>query len=149
MGRPKPSLIQGQFIAHRLDMLESESWASLSLVARRILDRLEIEHAHHGGRENGKLPCTFDDFEAFGIRRKSIAPGIAELVEAGFLEITERGKGGRVGTFRRPSLYRLTYLPTPKAAPTDNWCSSTSAAGAAIDRGVKGVARPAGLTRAV
>lgn len=120
MGRRKPSHIAGQFIAHRVEMLESPAWAALSFAARRILDRLEIEHAHHGGKDNGNLPCTYDDFERFGVRRKSIAPAIRQLVECGFVEITRKGSGGNA-EFRQPSRYRLTYLPTKTAAPTECW----------------------------
>jgi hypothetical protein len=36
-------------------MLESPAFCTLSLTARRILGRLEIEIAHHGGHGNGKL----------------------------------------------------------------------------------------------
>lgn len=55
----KSSGIEGQFIAHRIEMLESTAWASLeTLAARRVLDRLEIEHAHHGGkRRTGSCPA--------------------------------------------------------------------------------------------
>jgi hypothetical protein len=79
----KSSGIAGQFIAHRIEMLESAAWASLTFAARRILDRLEIEHANHGGKENGNLPCTYDDFERFGVRRASVAAGIRLLVAGG------------------------------------------------------------------
>ncbi len=120
MSRRKPGLISGQFIAHRVEMLESPAWASLSLAARRVLDRLEIEHAHHGGKDNGRLPCTYDDFERFGVRRKSISDAIRQLVTCGLIEVTERGSGGN-REFRRPARYRLTYLSTQTAAPTDDW----------------------------
>lgn len=116
----KSSGIEGQFIAHRIEMLESTAWASLNLAARRVLDRLEIEHAHHGGKENGKLPCTYDDFERFGVRRASVAAAIRLLEAAGLLEVTHSGRGGN-GEFRDPARYRLTYLKTAKANPTDEW----------------------------
>lgn len=122
MARRKPGLINGQFIAHRVEMLESPAWAALSFAARRALDRLEIEHAHHGGKDNGRLACTYDDFERFGLRRKSISEAIRQLVACGFVEVTERGSGGN-REFRRPARYRLTYLGTKTAAPTDDWRS--------------------------
>ncbi|MFO1143168.1 MAG: hypothetical protein U1E59_12370 [Amaricoccus sp.] len=115
-----PSTIAGQFIAHRVAMLESDAWACLTFTARRALDRLEIEHAHHGGKENGNLVCTYRDFEHFGIRRPSIPSAIRLLVAAGLLEITHQGRGGN-SDFRDPSRYRLTYLPTLKHKPTDEW----------------------------
>lgn len=120
VARKRVDTIHGQFIAHRVDLLESFAWASLSLAARRCLDRLEIEHAHHGAKENGNLPCTYGDFERFGVRRKSIAPAIRELVAAGLIEITHKGRGGNA-EFRQPSRYRLTYLHTRTGAPTDEW----------------------------
>src|SRR5208282_1441667 len=57
------------------------------------LARLEIEFAHHGGRPalNGKLTVTFDDFEAYGIHRHSIAPALRELEALGFIERTRKG----------------------------------------------------------
>ena len=116
----KTTTIRGQFIAHRVEMPESPAWASLPLACRRILDRLEIEHASHGGKENGNLPCTYGDFEDFGIRRKSIADAVRKLVTLGFIEVTHQGRGG-IGEWRQASRYRLTYLPTKKANPTDDW----------------------------
>lgn len=120
MPKVKPNVIGGQFIAHRIEMLESAAWGGLSLAARRILDRIECEHASHGGVENGNLPITYGDFERFGLRRRSIAPAIRELEEAGFVRVTFRGRGGNAA-FRQSSRYLLTYLPTKVHAPTDEW----------------------------
>jgi hypothetical protein len=119
--------ITGQFVPHRLAMLESAAWRALSFTARRILDRVEIEHMGHGGVENGKLPVTYDDFERFGIRRKSISGGLSELVALGFLEITKRGRMA-AAEFHVPSKYRLTYVLTfdPAMAPTDEWSKFAS-----------------------
>ena len=39
----------------------------------------------HGGVENGKLPVRFDDFEAYGISEKSVAPAIREVEALGFV----------------------------------------------------------------
>ena len=49
-------------------------WRALSLSGRRILDRLEIELADHGGKRTEGSPCTYDDFERFGIHRHAIGP---------------------------------------------------------------------------
>ena len=59
-----------------IEMLESPAYRALNLSEHRVIARIRIELAHHGGRDNGKLPVTFFDFEKFGIRRKSIAPSI-------------------------------------------------------------------------
>lgn len=110
------------FISHRLSMRKSVAWQHLSDNGRRVLDRLEIEHSDHGGRENGKLTCTFDDFVRAGLRRQSIAPAIRECVELGFAEITYHARPA-VAEHRRASQYRLTYIvgrhPSPE--PTNEW----------------------------
>jgi hypothetical protein len=98
-------------------MLESPAWRVLSLGARRVLDRIEIELANHGGRDNGQLPVTYDDFVNYGVHRHSIRPAINELVALGFLEITRAGRAGNA-EFREPNLFRLTYRPS-KGAPAD------------------------------
>jgi hypothetical protein len=64
--------------------------------------------AKHGGTDNGRLPVTYDDFEAFGIHRHAIGPAIREAVALGFLQVTERGRAGNA-EFRSPNYFRLTY----------------------------------------
>lgn len=112
--------IEGQFAPRSIDLLRSSAMAALSLTGRRILDRLEIELADHGGNDNGQLPCTFEDFGRFGINRKRIAAGIRECVALGFVEVAQRGSAGN-REHRRPNLYRLTYRHTDFADPTDEW----------------------------
>jgi len=118
-GRPK-NRIAGQFSARTVEMLESPAYRVLSLHAHRILARLEIEHAHHGGSDNGRLPCTYDHFEEYGVRRKAIKPALRELEALGFIEITERGRAGNA-EWRRPNYFRLTYRYLGNAKPTDEW----------------------------
>lgn len=115
----KLSKIAGQFIAHRVEMRTSPAWRALSFDARRVLDRLEVEHAAHAGRENGALPCTYADFVEWGCRRESISDAIRELVALGFVEVMRQGRAGN-REFRTPSLYRLTYLHG-NLDPTDEW----------------------------
>jgi hypothetical protein len=102
--------INGAFAWRLVEMLESPAYRILSLSAHRVMARLEIELAHHGGKpeENGKLPCTYEHFAEFGLHRDAIAPAIRELVALGFVEITRQGCAGNAG-FRQPTLYRLTY----------------------------------------
>jgi hypothetical protein len=50
--------IGGQFAACLIEMLESPAYRVLSLSARRVLDRIDIELGHHGGNDNGRLPVT-------------------------------------------------------------------------------------------
>lgn len=112
--------ISGQFAPRVIDMLRSAAFRTLSLSEHRILARLEIELADHGGTDNGSLPATFDDFEAYGIHRHSIAPALRALEALGFIEITEKGRAGN-GEYRRPNLFRLTYRSSEKEGSTDEW----------------------------
>jgi len=110
--------IARQFAARPIEMLESPAMRVLSLADRRILDRIEIEHAHHGGADNGKLPITYVDFERFGVHPNAIAPSLRVLEALGFIETTRKGYSGPA-TMRAPSLYRLTYRPTWNATKKD------------------------------
>ena len=85
-----------------------------------MLNRIEIEFGQHGGTDNGKLPVTFNDFEKYGIDRHAIKGAIAECEALGFLEITQRGRSG-IGEYRKPNIFRLTYLNTPPIPPTNDW----------------------------
>jgi hypothetical protein len=93
-------------------MLESPAHRVLSLSGRRVLDRIEIEHANHGGNENGNLPVTFEHFCEYGMHRHSVAPGMREAVALGFLVVTKKGQGGNA-EFRSPNRFRLTYRHAP------------------------------------
>ena len=106
--RERKTSIGGQFAPRRIDMISSPAFRVLSLSARRVLDRLEIEMASHGGTDNGRLPCTFDDFQKYGIDRHAIAPAIREAEALGFIEVTQRGSAGNA-EYRSPNLFRLTF----------------------------------------
>src|ERR1700682_4171871 len=120
MARQRRNRISGQFAAQLVEMLESPAYRVLSLSAHRVLDRIQIEFAHHGGTENGRLPVTYDQFCEYGLHRHAIGPAIRELVALGFIEMTERGRHGN-GEFRTPNKFRLTFRPTSKAAETNEW----------------------------
>jgi hypothetical protein len=115
--------ISGQFAYQLIEMLESPAWRVLSLSARRVFDRIQIEHAHHGGRENGRLPVTFKDFEQFGIERHRIRPAIVELEALGFIRITQHGRAGNAD-FRIPNKFRLTHQHANDGVEpaTNEWC---------------------------
>ena len=53
MARQRRTQIGGQFAPRLIEMLESPAYRALSLSGHRILDRIEIEMAHHGGTDNG------------------------------------------------------------------------------------------------
>lgn len=124
MARRGRNAIAESFIAHTKEMRESWPWRLLPDNARRVLDRLEVEHMRNGGAENGKLVCTYSQFEEWGLRRQSIALAIRQAVALRFLEIPR--KGFRTSAeFRAPSLYRLTYVHSSDAkllgGPTHDW----------------------------
>jgi hypothetical protein len=106
--RQRRTRIGGQFAPRLIEMLESPAYRVLSLSGRRVLDRVEIEMAHHGGTDNGRLPITYDDFEKYGMDRHAIAPSIREAVALGFLVVTVQGCAGNA-EHRSPNLFRLTY----------------------------------------
>ncbi|SFM06130.1 hypothetical protein SAMN03159423_5162 [Bradyrhizobium sp. NFR13] len=108
MRKRRRNKISGQFSAHLVEMIESPAWMVASLSCRRVLDRIEIEHAHHGGNDNGRLPVTFNQFHEYGIHRHSIAPGIREAVALGLLVVTVKGRAGNA-EHRAANLFRLTY----------------------------------------
>jgi hypothetical protein len=122
MGRRSGS-IEGQFAPRLIEMLESPAYRALSLSAHRVLSRIEIELGHHGGNDNGRLPVTFADFEAYGIERHAIAPAIRELAALGFLLVTEAGRAGNA-EYRSPNLFRLTFANPRRRGdqkPTHDW----------------------------
>jgi hypothetical protein len=100
-------------------MIESEAWCSLSLAARRVVDRVVIEHMSHAGTENGNLVVTYKDFVRFGIRRGSLSAAIAEAVATGLLIMTEKGRPS-TGPDRWPTHYALGWLPTSDGASALN-----------------------------
>jgi hypothetical protein len=110
-GIERRNKISEQFAARAIRMLESPAYRVLSLSAHRVICRIEIELAHHGGKDNGKLPVTYDDFEFYGIHRHAIAPAIKEAVALGFIEVTEHGRAGNA-EHRTPNLFRLTFKPS-------------------------------------
>jgi len=110
-----------QFAPRTISMLESPAFCVLSLSARRVLDRLEIELASHGGRDNGQLPLTYAQLEVYGLHKDAIAPAIRECVALGFVEVTQRGRASSTAEYRHPSKYRLTYRPTEHGVASDEW----------------------------
>jgi hypothetical protein len=108
MRHRRRNAISGQFSAHLIEMQKSPAYQILSRSARRVLERIEIEHADHGGAENGRLVVTKQDFVAFGIHHKALTPALREIEFLGFIEVTQRGRGGNA-EFRQPNRFRLTY----------------------------------------
>lgn len=116
----KPWKPQAPFVIHRAAMRTSEAWSAIDHNTKKFLERLELEHMKHGGKDNGRLPCPYNDCVEYGMRRETIARSIHRAVVCGFIEITRRGRRSAAGA--NPALYRLTYLPNFDGAwPTDEW----------------------------
>ena len=112
--------IDGPFAPRLIKMLKSPAYRVLSRSAHRVLARIEIELYQHGGDDNGNLKLTYDHLVEYGIDRDAIAPAIRELEGLGFIEVTERGRGG-AGSWHEPNRFRLTYRPVGNARPTHEW----------------------------
>lgn len=114
--------IAAQFAWLAIDALNSPAYRVLSLSAHRVLARIQIEHARHGGKENGKLPVTFKDFADFGIHRNAIAPAIRETEALGFIRVTQYGVASNA-EFRIPNKFALAHLPTDdgQTSATNAW----------------------------
>jgi hypothetical protein len=103
-------------------MLESPAYRVLSGGGHGVVTRIALEHMAHGGGLNGSLPVTYNDFETYGIRRRSILSFLAEAVALGFVARTQKGRVAIAEFEGAPALYRLTWLPTHDGqAATDDW----------------------------
>jgi len=131
------------FVCLTRELMRSAAWSGCSIYARHLMDFLIIDHMQHAGRENGRLKATYDQLAERGIPRKLVSSAVQELVELGLLERTS--KGGR----NMPSLYRLTFLHTADAKPTDEWrrisaemASGTAEVMKAMRRRARGKSQP-------
>jgi hypothetical protein len=119
--RKKRNAIAEAWVAYPCTMIESPAMRLLSLSAIRVMHRLEVEHMHNGGAENGRLIVTYDQFVEWGVNRNAIGPAIRELIALGFVEIAEKGCAGNEN-LRRAHRFRLTYVNTKKREqPTNDW----------------------------
>lgn len=102
-------------------MMEAPAWGALTAPAKRIIERIMIEHMHHAGTMNGELIVTYDDFEKFGVSRKAVKTAIDIAKALGFIDVTFPGIPSH-GAARRPSQYALTWLPKIDGSdPTNRW----------------------------
>jgi hypothetical protein len=112
--------IAGQFDAREITMLESPAYRVASLSCRMIMDRLAIEYANHGGKDNGKLPVTYKQFEEYGLHRDAISLAIHEGEALGLFFVTEHGRAAP-GEDRSSNLYRIPYRAVGNCPPTHEW----------------------------
>ena len=99
-------------------LLESHAWIAISAPARHVFLRLVIEYGKHKGGENGALPCTFKDFEDYGVGGNQIARSIRELVAVGLIEVARKGVAGNAD-HRRAALYRITCFAQARDGSKD------------------------------
>ena len=108
------------------ELLASPAWRSQSPNARRLVDFLLIEHTNHAGTENGALPATHEQLEAYGLTKNCITPAIKEST---FLGLIRFERGGRWGGVKRPSVFRLTFFADRDGnPPTNEWKGKTAEA---------------------
>ena len=105
------------------ELMASAAWRSMSINARRALDRIIIEHMAHGGTENGELPVTHKQFVEAGVTKCKIGDALDEL---GYLRLIrmERGRGGAQSGISNK--FTLTWLPLKGSRHCDDvWKSVT------------------------
>jgi hypothetical protein len=114
--------INGQWSPRLIEMLESPAYRVMSVSAHRVISRIEIEHAHHGGSENGNLPVTKQNFMDYGMHHDAVAPAIREAEALGFIRM-KRGRGGNA-EHRQPNRFFLTFAHGRSSRaypPTHDW----------------------------
>jgi hypothetical protein len=111
-----------QWAAYPIEMLQSPAYRALSLSACRVLHRIEIELAAHGGNDIERLPVTKADFVEYGISPRLVASAIREAEALGFIRITQRGRGGNA-EHRKENQFFPTYLVgrNRALAPSHDW----------------------------
>lgn len=121
----QPPTDQGGWMAISRDFLESAAYRSLSVNARKCLDRLIVEHIGHGRTENGRLIVTHEQFIEYGVTGEYAGDAVDELAYKGLVK-AERGKAGN-GT-SHPTVFTLTFDGTYDGAPaTNQWKKFTMA----------------------
>ena len=99
------------------ELINSLAWRSMSVNCLKLTLRLLLEHINHGGLENGRLVCTYKDFQEYGLTRNKIRPAIEE---ADFLGLVKNQQGERIFARNHPNSYRLTFYGTKHAKDTTN-----------------------------
>jgi hypothetical protein len=104
------------FVRIKYSMKESPAWKVLTLSARRVLDRIEIELGRRKGKPeaNGEIVVPYAHFVEYGIGRNEIGPAIRELVALGFIRITRAGVAGNADQ-RQSTMFLVTYQPNGSA----------------------------------
>jgi hypothetical protein len=121
-----------------LSLVESEAFRSLSVHATRALFRILAEHAHQGGRENGRLRVTKRDFYEFGVNWREITGAVQELEQAGLVKVTYQGRKVCGTDKGAPRQFALTWLPIIEPdnliPPSNEWRNAKSKPAATFRR---------------
>lgn len=121
----KPPTDQGGWMAITRDFLEAPAYRTLSVNARKCLDRLIIEHIGHARLENGRLIVTHEQFIDYGVTGEYVGDALDELAYKGLIK-AERGKAGN-GT-AHPTVFTLTFDGTHDGGKASNeWKKFTMA----------------------
>jgi hypothetical protein len=88
--------------------------------ARIVVDRIAYEHTRHGGKENGRLKVTFDDFVAWGMSRSSVGDAIVVAEALGWIKRVTRGRAS-FEDGRYPGEYAITWQCIGADLPTNDW----------------------------
>ena len=82
--------------------------------------RIRVELANHGGKDNGKLPVTFLDFEKYGVappcNRASNTRSRGPRVDT-----RHTIRPCRTGDYRAPNMFALTHMTVNEMKATNNW----------------------------
>lgn len=106
------------WIWHTRELISSTAWRSQSLLCRRFIEFLEIEHMNHAGTMNGRLKATYDQLMKAGINRRWIKSTIDEAEALGLVLVK---RGGPWWKPSKASSYTLTYYSADEAPATNRW----------------------------
>ena len=101
------------------ELINSLAWLYMSINCQKLIHRWIVEHSNHGGHENGRLVCTYNNFEDYGLTRNKIRPAIEEAHSLG---LVKHQRGERVFAKNQPNSYRLTFYGTDELhTATNDW----------------------------
>jgi hypothetical protein len=87
--------------------------------AKNVVFRILEEHMAQGGKHNGQLIVTHQQFAQCGVRLASVAQAIREAEFLGLIAV-DRGYAYRGG--HEPNIYRITWIGNFKdEPPTNEW----------------------------
>jgi hypothetical protein len=104
------------------EMYESPAFQELTKHkgARTVVDRIAYEHLSQGGKGNGRLKVTFDNFVAWGMSRAKVGDNVAIAQALGFIKLVKRGLAS-FEDLRFPSEYAVTWQTIGSELPTNDW----------------------------